>query len=285
MSFKRPFFIIANPRSGSTLLRLMLTSHPNICVPPECGWVVGKYDKYNTQTNINYEEFVEDFFDSSTKKIETWELTKGEVLQALLLDSPKTYSELVGVIYRLYITKHQPGKTLWGDKNNFYTKHLPELLDTFPDAKYIFLVRDGRDVAVSYMDMQKYGQKYAPKVTSDPVKAFEEWADTVLESEKQLNGSNHITVRYENLVSSPEEELRRVCDFLGEEYSSDMLFYYENNYEPEATMAWKMKTKEPPSTSQIGRWKGLFTEGQIHSILNIISSRIGLREYLYKGAV
>jgi hypothetical protein len=282
MFSSEPIFIIANPRSGSTLLRLMLTSHPNICVPPECGWIVGKYDKYGScNGDIDYGSFVEDFFHTSTKKVETWDILPKELMGALMEKSPNTYQELVNTVYQLYIDKHQPGKKVWGDKNNFYVHHIDELLEMFPKAKYIFLSRDGRDVAVSYMDMSQYTQKYAPRVTSDPVVAFGEWANVQSTIDRKLQGKDFVSVKYEELVQDPETVLAALCRSIGQVYSSDMLLYHKNNYEPVATLAWKQKTKEPPMTSQVGRWKNSLTPTQLESIEGILRSQPNLHRFMY----
>jgi hypothetical protein len=262
----------------------MLTSHPRICVPPECGWVIGKLSIYGECCgDINYHSFVEDFFDVSTRKVETWKLSREEILGRLHQKQPQTYPELVDVMYRLYIDKHQPGKELWGDKNNFYVRHLDELVGVFPKAKYISIFRDGRDVAVSYMDMKQYvGKRYAPRAIADPAETFRLWADTQIDIEEKLPEERRLLVQYEALVQRPETELTRVCSFLGEEYSPEMLLYYERNYEPLETMAWKQRTRRPPTASRVRRWKTRFSAEDVEAVNNIIEARPYLLRYLYK---
>jgi hypothetical protein len=101
----QPVFILGNPRSGTSLFRIMLNAHPEIVAPPECGfahWWLRKY--YNWQesdikTN-RLNKFLDDLFGST--KIETWDLQQKSVEALILSIKPKTYSELVKCIYLSY---------------------------------------------------------------------------------------------------------------------------------------------------------------------------------------
>ncbi|MEE2987827.1 MAG: sulfotransferase, partial [Nitrospinota bacterium] len=71
-----PLFIIGNPRSGTTLLRLMLTCHPNICIPPESGFMIDLYKTYyRCQVDSkSLQNFITDVL--SSQKMETWKITE-----------------------------------------------------------------------------------------------------------------------------------------------------------------------------------------------------------------
>src|SRR3972149_1986006 len=98
-----PVFVIGNPRSGTTLLRLMLNNHRNIVVPPECGFAVWWYAKYkdwskdSCQGHHCLDRFLKDLMTS--KKIETWNLDFGALGKYIQSVKPFNYAELVSCIY------------------------------------------------------------------------------------------------------------------------------------------------------------------------------------------
>ncbi|MFZ1798494.1 MAG: sulfotransferase, partial [Chitinophagaceae bacterium] len=97
MLFDEPIFVLGNPRSGTTLLRLMLNAHADICIPPECGfiqWWFQKYQSWSTQNN-NHEDvaaFISDL--QTSKKIETWKLDDLLLAKIILENKPVDYAGL-----------------------------------------------------------------------------------------------------------------------------------------------------------------------------------------------
>ena len=165
-----PFFILGNPRSGTSLLRIILNAHPNIVVPPESGflqWWHHKYGDWNWHDNtLRIESFLTDLL--SSKKIEAYKLNKKGLKKFILEANPDSYSKLIARVYIFY----SRNKTLltWGDKNNYYIHHIPLLKRLYPKAKYIHLVRDGRDVACSYLELEHSIDKevlYRPNLPVD----------------------------------------------------------------------------------------------------------------------
>ena len=115
-----PFFILGNPRSGTSLFRLMLNNHPEIVVPPECGFSEWLYDDF-CRKEINekmYRDFLVRVFDS--RKFETWGLDFEEVLLSFEKCRPTNYKSLVREIYLGYARKNKNVKAIMGDKNNYY---------------------------------------------------------------------------------------------------------------------------------------------------------------------
>jgi hypothetical protein len=179
-----PVFLIGNPRSGTTMFRLMLTAHPAIAIPPECGFAVWWWRKYETwsealATDDRIHEFVSDLRQS--RKIETWELDYAALTEEIRSRRPASYETLVSIVYERYA--RQQGRTIrrWGDKNNFHIRRISDLRIIFPDAVFLHLVRDGRDVACSYRELAKreLKSKYAPDLPSDVVGIATEWRDNL----------------------------------------------------------------------------------------------------------
>jgi hypothetical protein len=267
-----PIFIIGNPRSGTTLLRLMLTCHKNIVIPPECGFAVWFYDKYGRQggwetDNFRLRQFLEDLFHA--RKIEHWELNKEDLFRFLKRRQPSSYSELVSLVYEYYGISRGRAFTRWGDKNNFYLHHILTIKAMFPDAHFVHIVRDGRDVACSY---KKLGEKtidsiYAPKLPVQIKDIAEQWStnvDTAVQSFASMEWQKVCEIRFEDLILNPEPALRRLCSQLGEEYDPAMLGYYvknrEDQLEPKELIDWKEKNLKPPIRSEVGRYKRELSE-------------------------
>lgn len=283
-----PIFVIGNPRSGTTLLRLMLTAHPNIGIPPESGWLIELYDRYNQQTleGKTVKAFIDDLL--SVPKIEEWHLDREELLARLECLTPMDYSAAAEEIYRFYLEKQGP-KSRWGDKNNYYLNHIDKLAMLFPEAQFLHIVRDGRDVACSYRDLSQATGRYAPTLPSGICEAAIHWTNNIGRIEKSLahiGSQRSFTIRYEDLVSEPEATLTRVCAFLDEDFDEGMLAFDElnksENLEPEIYMSWKALTRHPLTAARVGRWqREMFQEDQL--LFELVANKT-LRTYDYEGA-
>lgn len=285
------FFIIGNPRSGTTLLRLMLDAHPNITVPPECGFIIWFYQKYcnwipDANLDHKYNLFIEDL--KTAKKIENWHLDYDALASFLNESKPDNYSELCDAIYQYYATMHTSSITIWGDKNNFYLRHIKELVQLFPNAKFIHIIRDGRDVACSYKELNRkeLSSPNAPKLADDIIQIANEWQQNNF---KILNGfashvkeTNFISVRYEDLVKESDNELKRLCTFLHIDYHPSMLAYHKNSttYEPEEFLQWKADTKKAPQLNKINRYKKDLSESEIQAFSS--EAHTMLKRFMYE---
>lgn len=283
-----PVFIIGNPRSGTTLLRLMLTNHKNIVIPPECGFAVWLYDKYKScdfSASV-IENFVNDL--STARKIETWNLDYSKLLDYINAARPSHYSEAVGKVYEFY--GHAVGRTFlrWGDKNNYYLHHIDTLRAMYPSASFIHIIRDGRDVACSYRNLKKADieSKYAPRLPSTVRDIAFEWSANIQKIRSSFDKAeweNVYEIRYEDLVSQPGNELKRVCSFLNEPYDANMELYFINNQleqqEPVEFLQWKAKTVERPTTSEVGKYKNELTPKEIKEFESISGLTLGIYNY------
>jgi hypothetical protein len=289
MTSRPPIFIIGSPRSGTTLLRLMVTSHPAIVVPPECGFALWWREKYGDwkQRDPRLDAFLQDL--ASSRKFETWKMDLDQLRGHLQGNSPASYAELVSAIYTFFGLTNQPTATRWGDKNNYYLAHIPELHALFPHALFVHIVRDGRDVCCSYRQLQSVSQSspYAPQLPVEPEKVAAEWTKNIASIREAFsafswNGVHEI--RYEDLVVSPETELRRLCAFLGEPFDLSMLAYSERNrrdgLEPPEFLAWKRLTLDPPSVTQVGRFRRDLNANEIAEFEAVSASTLAQYNYL-----
>jgi hypothetical protein len=246
----------------------MLNNHERIVVPPECGFVVWWHETYrdwSRESNHDPDalgQFLQDL--STSKKIETWNLDFAALGEFICYEDPGDYAELVSCVYTFFGKSTRKAFHRWGDKNNFHIEWIELLNDLFPRACFVHIVRDGRDVACSYRNLENLetASKYAPQLPTDVAAIAAQWAGNVRKATSSfatIGWDRVCEVRYEDLVVNSRIELGRICDFLGEPYDDDMLHYYVHNreevQEPAEFLAWKSKTVEKPTTSEIGKFR------------------------------
>jgi hypothetical protein len=293
MELLRPVFVLGNPRSGTTLLRLMMHAHPEICIPPECGFLEWWHEKYRDWSLEDSHGVRTDLFLSDLKqsrKIETWELDFGQVKDRIRSSGPGCYAELVAQVYLAYA--YGRGKKLlkiWGDKNNYYLRRTELLNALFPEARYILIVRDGRDVACSYRELSKLqsDSPYKPELPVEIDEIAREWNDnnqSVLNFFQRINGGRCWIVRYEDLVQSPALRLSELCSFLQIAYSTRMLDYdmynRKDGTEPSSTLDWKRKTLQKPDTDKVGVFRADLSQEEVNVFNQIAHPMLSNFNYL-----
>ncbi|MCP5053503.1 MAG: sulfotransferase, partial [bacterium] len=247
-----------------------LTCHPNIVVPPESGFLVNLYHEYREFSGKKEElhAFVQQVLKSD--KMEEWRISAPGLSNYLEARNPSTYAQLVSGVYYYYGETQQPGKTRWGDKNNFFLGNIETIAAIYPDALFLHLVRDGRDVACSYRQLATVKGKHAPKLPNSVRKAAAHWQNNLLTIRQSFDKTGWQKVhelRYEELVTEPEETLKKVCHFIGEPYSPDMLRFDEMNrrhqLEPASFDDWKSRAKEELTASRVNRWQREMLAGDV----------------------
>lgn len=287
------FFILGNPRSGTSLLRLILNNHDKIVVPPESGFMLWWSKKYSNWTKANcmdtaqVDEFVTDI--SSSKKIETWDLDYDILKNKIKQNLPADYLKVCQQVYITYACQRTKQPVLIGDKNNYYIHHLDEIAHLAPTAKYLHIIRDGRDVACSYKALAELNtdSQYKPVLPIEIADIAAEWTDNnteILEFSKKIPSSNFLSIRYEDLIMKTEDTSRLLCAFFQISYDCNMLLYYKNNQlnneEPLKTIDWKLKTLEKPDKNNINKFKDLLSPQEIEKF-NQIGEKV-LRKFEYE---
>ncbi|MGH7833242.1 MAG: sulfotransferase family protein [Candidatus Binatia bacterium] len=255
-------FIVGVGRSGTTLLRLMLDSHPEMCIPPETGFIPAATGRSRGAAGLRNE-----FFQTVTQFV-TWEdfnLSPEEFFAGLKKIEPFDTSEGIRAFYRLYTRRF--GKPRWGDKTPAYCLQMREIESVLPEARFIHIIRDGRDVALSVRPLW-----FAPG--KDMTTLALDWQSRVEQTRQSSRRCLHyIEVRYENLVADAKSELKRICVFLDLQYHARMLRYFEGararldevktRYRPDGTILISKEdrllnqraTSAPPDSSRVFRWK------------------------------
>ncbi len=189
-----PILIIGSARSGTTMLRLMLDSHPRI----SCG--------------------------EETHLLRTLEPAMGTHWRLLeRYGFPRAYwtarfAEFYGGAMADYAARR--GKARWADKDPSNTMVLPFAEELFPDAQYIHLIRDGHDVVASHKD--RWGYRSGVRAARG---AWRKYVETAREFGARLPEGRYLELRYEELVAEPEPQLRALFGFLGEEWDPTVLSF------------------------------------------------------------
>ena len=131
-------------------------------------------------------------------------------------------------VLALYLAyAHQQGKPRAGDKTPFHLLHIERLADAFPEARFVHIVRDGRDVVPSIL-----GMSFGPDRFAEAVLFWQRRVEQGLDGGAALGPERYQEIRYEAMVTDPEAALRDLCPFIGLEYSDEMLRYHERAERP-----------------------------------------------------
>lgn len=257
-------FIVGVNRSGTTLLRLMLDSHPELTIPPETHFVP-EMIRLARRENTTRKRLVRAATDHP--RWGDFGLDEAVLLERLQQVKPLNPADAIRVFYDLYAEKE--GKPRWGDKTPRYMRAMPRIERALPEARFIHLIRDGRDVALSQAERALEGE--APAIT-EVAERWQRRIETARVHAADLD--DYLEVRYEDLVSDPETALRGICDFIDLPYNAAMLDYHQRaaarltemdrdlgtgENGPVRTgderLAGHAMTTEPPNTERCGRWR------------------------------
>jgi hypothetical protein len=210
----------------------MLDNHPLLAVANDTHFipaaVAGERVDANLPINAELVERVRSFRTRSGKGFFRLGLPDAALDEAA--SRCRTYSELVTELYSRLAEMH--GKALAGEKTPDYVRHLSLLHTLFPWAKFVHLIRDGRDVGLALLDWAREGKGPASpsKIGQrEPIAACALWWEWQVSSgrrDRALLGSAYQEVRYEDLVGRPEATLRAITDFLELPFAPQMLTYH-----------------------------------------------------------
>ena len=217
-------FVVGCGRSGTTLLRAMLDSHPNLAVPAETKFIarMGKArGRYELPGGFAVDEFVEDMY-RMTDLDARWALPRATIHARLRETAPHDYPEAVR---RVFATMAEArGKSRYGNKTPIHVMTMPLLARLFPESRFVHLIRDGRDVALSYFDTE-----FGPKTITEAALHWRRHVRTGRADGRRLGPARYVEIRYEDLIRDPEQVLRSLCDFLDLEFDALMLQYHERS--------------------------------------------------------
>lgn len=256
-------FIVGAGRSGTTLLRLMLDAHPDLAIPPETHFIrrAAKACKHAPNPRQAFLDAV-----TSHRKWGDHGVPGDLLMQRIAAIEPFDLGEALRTFYELYASRF--GKQRWGDKTPPYVHRMTLIQGLLPEAHFIHIIRDGRDVALSVKDLW-FGANSVEE-------AAQRWRSLIEKARYQSRELSHyMEIRYEDLVLSPESTLREISGFVDLSWNPSMLDYHKTAEERmgeihrdiaapkgeqqlvrgEERRAIHSLASKPPQRDRVGRWK------------------------------
>ena len=237
----------------------MLDSHPHLAIPPETHFI-RRAAKACKRASNPHRAFLETV--TSTHRWEHFGIERDSLVQEIIAIEPFDISEALRSFYALWAKRF--GKPRWGDKTPTYLRRMTFIHNLLPEAHYVHIIRDGRDVALSIKDLW-FGANSVDEA------AYRWQADIEKARSQSRELPHYLEIRYEDLVSDTESTLRKVCDFIDILWDASMLDYYktaeermsetwEHSFNRERRMDERKKalhslTREPPQRDRVSRWR------------------------------
>jgi hypothetical protein len=268
-----PIFIVGSPRSGTTLLRLVLNSHPRIGIPVETGYFPAVYERFSERRG-SWEEAVELFVGYCERRFLPPLALEGERAALLALNGPD-YERLLTLPVASWAAAQ--GKPRWGEKTPFHIFYAGSIMRLFPAAKLLVMVRDPRAAVAS---MNRFGA-----IGSGTALNARLWRDVYTDGittvEQFVPREQAFTVRYESLIVDPEHTLTGVCNFLGENFDPVLLDFHESTAAYDR-LADTPKTSQPIHGDPDG-WRAKLSERDVAIIETICGPQMEALGYARVG--
>jgi Sulfotransferase family len=258
-----PIFVVGCGRSGTTMLRLMLDTHPELAIPGEGHFIpfthkilhrfVGPEGRLDTEALTH--RLI------STVHFRRWGVPDEMALRRVRALHDPDFPSIVEALYLSYADL--TGKSRWGDKTPIYVQHIPLLAELFPAARFIHVIRDGHDVAMSYLSVP-----WGPSTIWEVAKKWSRDASTGRRAGGKLGPYRYLEIRYEELVAHSETVLKRLCSFGSLSFDRQMLDYHSNaGGRLQVRLASKKyhRSATKPVTAGIRDWRSQMPKSQIEA--------------------
>lgn len=217
-----PFvFVVGKGRSGTTLVRAMLAAHPEMAIPPETHFIVPLSEDEAVVPGSRQVDL-----DALVDRLENHHgfpgmgLDAAELRTELTRRASRNYAEAIRDLFEIYALSQ--GKSRYGDKTPGHVLHIPALARLFEEARFIHIIRDGRNVMLSNFETD-----FGPAGIAEGALVWRRLVSEGRRTGRALGPERYCEVRYEDLLDDPETSIRRLCTFASLEYHDDMLGYFE----------------------------------------------------------
>ncbi len=220
-----PFFVVGCSRSGTSLLRNLLRSHPRLTVAPESHIFPRLWHAFgDPKTSAEAERLGATILRNSWFRV--WPI---DGLTAKDFTHARTFAEIMHVVYGR--VAKSVGRERWGDKTPQYVEQISLLWEIFPDAPVIHIIRDGRDVALSLLRM-----RFLEENMYCAARAWRQRVNSARSLSSHPRANQILEVRYEALLTETETVMRQICAHLGEDFSEKVL---------EIAEPWIIRAEQP----------------------------------------
>jgi Sulfotransferase family len=221
MTARPPFpFIVACGRSGTTLVRAILDSHPDMAIPPETHFILSmlvRRRRYERDGHFAVEPFKAELERRGLRRLG---LSTKDVVADLAALEPLDTPDAIRRVFSLYAARR--GKARYGNKTPVHVLSVATLADAFPEARFIHVIRAGREVALSYLDID-----IGPQTVAAAAMRWRRWVNRGRADGHTLGLARYLEVRYEHLLADPRAVTEIMCGFVELPFHPAMLRYYE----------------------------------------------------------
>lgn len=274
------FFVVGMGRSGTSLLQAMLSVHPNVAMAPETKFytVIRRAGKRLGRLDSD-----SDMACAVDLAMDYWQIADmgldRQTVQQLAASGERSWDTIFLAILTLHASKH--GATRVGEKSPGHLHHISHLSHTFPEARFVHIIRDPRAVALSWKNVSFGSGRIAPRIQDwkHAVELHRRWL-------KELGPERYLLVRYEDLVCNAALNLQKICDFLSLEFSQSML-----SPETRADRGFSDRqtdhmanTLKPIFTSSLDQWTTELSHRQIALIEQSLADEMEEMGYSVSGA-
>ncbi len=272
-------FVLSSPRSGSTLLRVMLAGHPGLFAPPELHLLpfarMGQRHRELARSNLD------EGLQRALMALAGLDAPKAKVMTEGLSAKDAPIQEVYGLLQKL------SGGRLLVDKSPTYglsTESLERAERIFDGPRYVHLVRHPYAVIESYVRMRM--QRLAGNKDQDPYRLAEHvWLTSnqnILEFGRRLEPGRYLQLRYEDLVAQPEAHLRRLCAFLGVPFDPAVLKPYEGERMTDGVHSHSLPIGDPnfakhdTIAAELGEaWRGVQLPAPLEAATRELARQLG----------
>ena len=273
-----PIFIIGAPRSGTTLLQYMLRSHPRISLPTgESHFMVPLYNNAELFGDLkerdNIRQVLEEMHRRNASFLDTdlhgMEFDPAVLARQLHAQGVTTIPQLIRAMMEL--NAKGEGKQRWGDKTPYYSLHVPLIMEMFPDAKILHIIRDGRDCALSMLgrgkDLDIHNIYHAAGI-------WKQYVDAGQSAGHLLDSSQYYEFHYENLLRNQVDVASEICDYLGEEFSESIV-----NYRKASGSGKTPLLQQPIQVNNSEKWKNRMSRRQLRVFESVAGDTLAANDY------
>ncbi len=254
-----PLFVVGCPRSGTTLLQSMLAAHPQVISFPESHFFnrlisarpwMRKLGLASRMARPRFRAFLREIHHEELCRLLPWyALTMRQYVRAF-----------VAALNQIAV---QAGARYWLEKTPGHLHYIPFIEQWMPDARFIHILRDGRDVVASLYEVTHRH----PEIWGGPrdiETCISRWQQDVRLSLRYRGKAGHFFVRYEALVDDPRPVLEAICAFLQLPFDEAMLSEYTSAADELLAEgeSWKANVRGALQPRRGQKFRSLFTEAE-----------------------
>jgi Sulfotransferase family len=253
---RAPVFVAGLERSGTSLMYALLASHPRIAMTRRTNLWAHFYGQYG---DLGDDANLDRCLDTMMRYRRLVKLRPDpERLRRELRAGERTYGRLFALLCEQHA--EQLGKPRWGDKSLNTERYTQAIVDAYPGARILHMIRDPRDRFASSLTRWQRRRGGIGAGTAEWLAS----ARLALRNAGDHPGAYRL-IRYETLVSAPEQTLRDVCDFIGEPFAPEMLAMQgaPDFAARGSNSSYGRRTPGAITTSSVGRFREVLSPRQV----------------------